>query len=57
MKLTEIQDPSFLKRMSVSELEVFAGDIRRFLIEELATTGGHLAPNLGVVELTLALHR
>lgn len=57
MKLTEIQDPSFLKRMSVSELEVLAGDIRRFLIEELATTGGHLAPNLGVVELTLALHR
>lgn len=57
MKLTEIQDPSFLKRMSVSELELFAGDIRRFLIEELATTGGHLAPNLGVVELTLALHR
>ncbi len=57
MKLTEIQDPSFLKRMSVSELDVFAGDIRRFLIEELATTGGHLAPNLGVVELTLALHR
>lgn len=35
MKLTEIQDPSFLKRMSVSELEVLAGDIRRFLIEEL----------------------
>ncbi|MFY7868818.1 MAG: 1-deoxy-D-xylulose-5-phosphate synthase N-terminal domain-containing protein, partial [Exiguobacterium sp.] len=57
MDLTSIQDPSFLKRMSVSELESLGSDIRRFLIEKLAVTGGHLAPNLGVVELTLALHR
>ncbi len=57
MDLTSIQDPSFLKRMSVPELEALGADIRRFLIEKLAETGGHLGPNLGVVELTLALHR
>ncbi|TCI24435.1 1-deoxy-D-xylulose-5-phosphate synthase [Exiguobacterium sp. SH3S2] len=57
MDLTSIQDPSFLKKMSVTEIEALGADIRRFLIEKLAETGGHLGPNLGVVELTLALHR
>lgn len=55
--LTQIQNPSFLKDMSISELEGLSEDIRKFLIEELSQTGGHIAPNLGVVELTIALHK
>src|SRR5690606_1577801 len=45
-----------LKSLSIDELEQLAGEIRQFLIEQLSVTGGHLAPNLGVVELTIALH-
>jgi len=54
--LDNINGPKDLKRLSVSELEALAGEIRQFLIEKLSSTGGHLAPNLGVVELTLVLH-
>ncbi|SDL62884.1 1-deoxy-D-xylulose-5-phosphate synthase [Sediminibacillus halophilus] len=57
MDLTEIKDPSFLRNMSNEELEQFAAQIRQFLIEKLSVTGGHLGANLGVVELTLALHK
>ncbi|MBO7702908.1 MAG: 1-deoxy-D-xylulose-5-phosphate synthase [Solobacterium sp.] len=56
MDLTEIQNPEFLKGKSVSELTLLAYDIRQFLIHNIAKTGGHLASNLGVVELTIALH-
>ena len=48
--------PELLKKMSLSELEKLANDIRKFLIEKITITGGHLGPNLGVVELTIALH-
>jgi 1-deoxy-D-xylulose-5-phosphate synthase len=54
--LEQIKQPEDLKRLSMMELEKLAEEIRRFLIEKLSVTGGHLAPNLGVVELTLALH-
>lgn len=54
--LYEIKEPDFLKSFNLSEMEVLAADIRQFLIETLSETGGHVAPNLGVVELTLALH-
>jgi 1-deoxy-D-xylulose-5-phosphate synthase len=54
--LETINQPSDLKRLSLGDLETLAGEIRQFLIEKLSATGGHLAPNLGVVELTLALH-
>ncbi|MFC4617941.1 1-deoxy-D-xylulose-5-phosphate synthase [Camelliibacillus cellulosilyticus] len=57
MDLTSIQDPKFLKSYSTEELKALASDIRCFLIEKLSTTGGHIAPNLGVVELTLVLHK
>ncbi|SIT81663.1 1-deoxy-D-xylulose-5-phosphate synthase [Edaphobacillus lindanitolerans] len=57
MDLTAISDPSFLKDLSNDELEALATDIRAFLINELSATGGHIGPNLGVVELTIALHR
>jgi 1-deoxy-D-xylulose-5-phosphate synthase len=57
MELTSIKDPAFLKQLSTEELTLLASEIRRFLIEKLSKTGGHLAPNLGVVELTLVLHK
>ena len=45
-----------LKQMNIKELEELAGSIRKTLIETISKTGGHLASNLGVVELTIALH-
>lgn len=57
MDLTKIENPSFLKDLNINELEQLAEEIRSFLIEKLSVTGGHLGANLGVVELTLALHR
>jgi 1-deoxy-D-xylulose-5-phosphate synthase len=56
MLLTSINDPQDLKKCTVPQLYELAGEIRQFLVETLSKTGGHLAPNLGVVELTLALH-
>ncbi|UQZ32534.1 1-deoxy-D-xylulose-5-phosphate synthase [Paenibacillus sp. PK3_47] len=56
MLLPQINDPKQLKTLSVGELTTLAEEIRRFLIEKLTLTGGHLGSNLGVVELTLALH-
>ncbi|SDR88395.1 1-deoxy-D-xylulose-5-phosphate synthase [Paenibacillaceae bacterium GAS479] len=56
MLLDKLNGPQDLKGLSVLELEQLAGEIRDFLVTKLSATGGHLAPNLGVVELTLALH-
>ncbi|GEC90939.1 1-deoxy-D-xylulose-5-phosphate synthase [Brevibacillus brevis] len=56
MLLTTINDPQDLKKCTQPQLHTLASEIRQFLIETLSKTGGHLAPNLGVVELTLALH-
>lgn len=56
MLLPQINEPGQLKSLSVDELTSLAAEIRQFLIEKLSVTGGHLASNLGVVELTLALH-
>lgn len=55
--LDSIQEPSALKSLGHDELAQLAAEIRATLIETVAETGGHLAPNLGVVELTLGLHR
>jgi len=57
MDLTTIENPSFLKNKSIEELELLSEEIRKFLIQQLSETGGHIAPNLGVVELTIALHK
>ncbi|HEY1902592.1 MAG TPA: 1-deoxy-D-xylulose-5-phosphate synthase [Terracidiphilus sp.] len=54
--LETIQSPADLKRLSFAQMAELAEEIRAFLIQTLAKTGGHLGPNLGVVELTLALH-
>ncbi|MBO9600709.1 MAG: 1-deoxy-D-xylulose-5-phosphate synthase, partial [Cohnella sp.] len=56
MLLDTIDSPSHLKSLALPELPQLAEEIRHFLIQKLSATGGHLAPNLGVVELTLALH-
>ncbi len=57
LDLQSIKDPTFLKNMSINELNKLSQDIRQFLIEKLSKTGGHIGPNLGVVELTIALHK
>lgn len=56
MLLEQINQPSDLKRLPVGQLPTLAEEIRHFLIEKLSATGGHLGPNLGVVELTIVLH-
>lgn len=55
-RLEDLSLPADVKNMSAEELELLADDIREFLIQKVSATGGHLGPNLGVVELTLALH-
>jgi len=55
--LTRVQGPQDVKRMSDEELTLLAAEIRDFLVAKVSRTGGHLGPNLGVVELTLAMHR
>ncbi|RZQ63059.1 1-deoxy-D-xylulose-5-phosphate synthase [Amycolatopsis suaedae] len=55
--LDSVNGPEDLKRMEHGELETLAAEIREFLVEKVCRAGGHLGPNLGVVELTLALHR
>ncbi|RZT14049.1 1-deoxy-D-xylulose-5-phosphate synthase [Mycobacterium sp. BK558] len=55
--LEQIRGPADLQHLSQSQVDALAREIRDFLIHKVAATGGHLGPNLGVVELTLALHR
>ncbi|MGP4057450.1 1-deoxy-D-xylulose-5-phosphate synthase [Mycobacterium sp. 4D054] len=55
--LEQIRGPADLQHLSQAQMEDLAREIRDFLIHKVAATGGHLGPNLGVVELTLALHR
>ncbi|WP_282685305.1 MULTISPECIES: 1-deoxy-D-xylulose-5-phosphate synthase [unclassified Streptomyces] len=55
--LTRIKGPRDLDRLSLGELDQLAEEIRTFLVDAVSKTGGHLGPNLGVVELTIALHR
>jgi len=55
--LDRITGPEDLKKLSIRELNALSGEIREFLINTVSNTGGHIASNLGVVELTLALHR
>ncbi|MFD0204534.1 MULTISPECIES: 1-deoxy-D-xylulose-5-phosphate synthase [Saccharothrix] len=55
--LESVHGPADLKRLGPDELVVLAEEIRRFLVDKVSRTGGHLGPNLGVVELTMAVHR
>ena len=56
MILENIEKPSDIKKLKKKELDILAREIRDFLIEKISITGGHLASNLGVVELTMAIH-
>ena len=57
MALEKIQKANDIKELTEEELKELSDEIRRFLIEKISVTGGHLASNLGVVELTMALHK
>lgn len=56
MLLDTIQKANDIKRIPASQLDALAAEIREFLISKISITGGHLGPNLGVIELTMALH-
>ena len=55
--MDQIQSPQDVKKLDLEQLGQLAGEIRSFLIHSIAKTGGHLSSNLGVVELTLAIHK
>ena len=55
--LEKIQKPNDINKIPADQLPALAEEIREFIIESLSKTGGHLASNLGVVELTIAMHR
>ncbi|MGL4914269.1 MAG: 1-deoxy-D-xylulose-5-phosphate synthase [Romboutsia sp.] len=55
--LDKVNSPKDVKDMNVEEMDILSKDIRKFLVRSISQTGGHLASNLGVVELTLALHK
>ncbi len=56
MYLEKINGPADVKRLDIGQLNVLAGEVRHFLIEKLSAHGGHVGPNLGMVEATVALH-
>ena len=55
--LDSINRPEDLKALTPAQMPLLAKEIREFLVDSVSKTGGHLGPNLGVVELTIALHR
>ena len=57
MNILDIQNPKFLKKLKKRELEKLSSDIRQFLLEKISKTGGHVSSNLGVVDLTIAIHK
>ena len=56
MLLEQINEPNDIKKLDTTDYEMLAKEIRDFLIEKISVTGGHLGSNLGIVELTMALH-
>ena len=57
MDILKIKNPNFLKKLDINELNELSDDIREFIIDNVSKTGGHLSSNLGVVDLTIALHK
>ena len=56
MILDSINKPEDLKRLSVQEMQILAEEMRELIIKKVNTTGGHMGPNLGIVETTIAMH-
>ena len=56
MILDKVNMPNDLKNLSIDEMKTLAGEIRECIIKKVNTIGGHMAPNLGIVEATIALH-
>ena len=54
MYIEQINSPKELKQLSVDQLNILAGEIREALLKRLSTCGGHIGPNLGIVEATIA---
>ena len=54
--LEQVNSPKDLRKLSLDQLEVLACELRQYILENVSKTGGHLASNLGTVELTIALH-
>ncbi len=57
MNLLTIKNPKFLKKLNIKDLELLSQDIRNFIIDKVSKTGGHLSSNLGIVDLTIAIHK
>jgi len=57
MDIKKIKNPKFLKKLKINDLENLSKDIRKFIINSVSVTGGHLSSNLGVVDLTIAIHK
>ena len=57
MDVKKIKNPQFIKKLKINELEELSDDKRKYIIDSVSTTGGHLSSNLGVVDLTIALHK
>ena len=57
MDVKKIKNPKFLKKLKINELEELSNDVRKFIIKSVSITGGHLSSNLGIVDLTIAIHK
>lgn len=57
INIENIKNPKFLKKLKINELEKLSNDIRKYIIDSVSKTGGHLSSNLGVVDLTIAIHK
>ena len=57
MDIKNIKNPKFLKKLKTNELEKLSSDIREYIISSVSKTGGHLSSNLGIVDLTIAIHK
>ena len=57
MNINNIKNTKFLKKMKIKELEDLSNDIREFITDNVSNTGGHLSSNLGIVDLTIAIHK
>jgi len=53
----KLNDKNYIKKLTNEDAKLLASEIRKFLVEKVTDTGGHLSSNLGVVELTIALHK